>query len=878
MDSGKDLKVLVPVTAAVATAKKHNQRRQILVVPTPGGGARLAAFARPITLLRSGGGRGNDSNESYRSNSSPTASPSNSIHNRSPRPYTDSRLSNRNLRGGGVNVGRSNSSSTDGRSYHHHHHHSHHYSLNSGYNNGPPDPSQLLRQQQLHQKQLREKYLRMKREEEAIPEWKRKEDYFAALGLVTKQTLKEIQNKKCERKRRTTANPQFSNAAIEAKRITAMEVAAKRAKRKEMAAAEKNPAQSRGESARGERSSSRIPLMPSSQTSICSLMRPSINKNNPNTSNNNQQPAIKSTSLVSNSSNLRQRQILSSNNNSTNMLHDRPRNHPFIQRFRVKNRFPDSMSPSTIGTNNSSPNPRPFSSSSSLISAPFSTNVSSQTNFIRNNIVIWSRVALKCTDCSEQCDPSLEAIVHCKDCRCYFHATCVSDVDDINASDSVPCPSCDKRILLKSNQNDFDSPIDGASRIRLDNVEESAEPDDDIDMGYDGSLKADQNDGENLIRKSMGTRSSSSTDSKRNLPQELIEKKEILMDRNYELSRVLGESEAKRSQLSTHLQNIREDNAKLVDRQNKVREKIQKVNKVITTVTHWDIEKGEAVIPDNIQEIDLNPPEINLTCNERKNNDFSGESESDQSFDSSSESSGESNDDEDENDGDQPTGPLEIAHDEPPVKESSSSPILAKTPLEEEDDVVEDSNELKISLPDEPSELDDDASKNDEQSDMKIPPLSNESQALPVNDGEDEDMDTIEHDKLVVSEALESNDATEVPSETIYKAKSQENESLPDQNSPTIPTIDGSKLVENNELAISPASVPSNNSPVAKSEHLYPGQTVPFGEQGKPSSETDPSEDFLSGLNVKQSNDWGEQDETSAAVASIQDLEGMDAL
>lgn len=120
-------------------------------------------------------------------------------------------------------------------------------------------------------------------------------------------------------------------------------------------------------------------------------------------------------------------------------------------------------------------------------------------------------------------------------------------------------------------------------------------------MGYDGSFKADQNDGENLTRKSVGGRSSSSTDSKRNLPQDLIEKKEFLMDRNYELSRVLGENEAKRSQLSTHLQNIRDDNAKLVDSQNKVREKIQRVNKVITTVTHWDIEKGEAVIPDNIQ-------------------------------------------------------------------------------------------------------------------------------------------------------------------------------------------------------------------------------------------------------------------------------------
>ncbi|XP_076370045.1 PHD finger protein 21A-like isoform X2 [Tachypleus tridentatus] len=52
-------------------------------------------------------------------------------------------------------------------------------------------------------------------------EEQKKADFMSALGLVTKDTLSELQNKKVERKRRTTANPQFSNAALEEKRRNA---------------------------------------------------------------------------------------------------------------------------------------------------------------------------------------------------------------------------------------------------------------------------------------------------------------------------------------------------------------------------------------------------------------------------------------------------------------------------------------------------------------------------------------------------------------------------------------------------------------------------------------------------------------------------------
>jgi len=51
-------------------------------------------------------------------------------------------------------------------------------------------------------------------------------------GLVTKEALTELQSRKCERKRRTTANPQFSSAALEAKRISKLEIAERKAKRR----------------------------------------------------------------------------------------------------------------------------------------------------------------------------------------------------------------------------------------------------------------------------------------------------------------------------------------------------------------------------------------------------------------------------------------------------------------------------------------------------------------------------------------------------------------------------------------------------------------------------------------------------------------------
>ncbi|KAG8185990.1 hypothetical protein JTE90_027662 [Oedothorax gibbosus] len=43
----------------------------------------------------------------------------------------------------------------------------------------------------------------------------KKKDFFTALGLVSRDRLSDINSKRLERKRRSTANPQFSNAAVE---------------------------------------------------------------------------------------------------------------------------------------------------------------------------------------------------------------------------------------------------------------------------------------------------------------------------------------------------------------------------------------------------------------------------------------------------------------------------------------------------------------------------------------------------------------------------------------------------------------------------------------------------------------------------------------
>lgn len=468
-------KLLVPVSAAAATAKKQNQPKQILVVQTPGGGARLATSAAGPSLLRpqrlDSRYFKNDSNE-----------------------YT----------------------SSSGKHY----------------------ISNIIDSYHQRQQQLKERYLKAKREEEKIPEKKRKEDYLAALGLLTKQALSEIQNKKYERKRRTTANPQFSNAAIEAKRITAMEIAAKRAKRREMmlAAAEKGT---------HHRESKRLHSHTASSFSTSSR-HPSNN-----------------------------RSLLKSNceKNSTQ----------FVTKLRP-------ILPI-----------RPFSSSS----ATTSHASMSSSNLQISRPVRRPKILKKCYVCDELCDPELDAIMLCKECRCFFHATCASTVDDINKTNSVPCPICDKKTSEWSStpEADLDSFLshhEKSSKQSGAGVSGGGGGDDDESGEDEGVNRRDkilnQEDEENM-KKCIATRSRdqlvnnksvkdmTSLLSKSKINSNLLnikkEKKETLLTKQKELNKIYLEDKNKITELNTAFKKLKEDKKLLITEQNKVKESIEKLKNII---------------------------------------------------------------------------------------------------------------------------------------------------------------------------------------------------------------------------------------------------------------------------------------------------------
>ena len=219
-------KLLIPVSAAAATSKKTNQ--QILVVPTPGGGARLAttttSASRSTRLPNFKSSLDNRFNavSSSLGNSllhSSTINKTTQFNNftitNTTKPITTSLTNNLSLKNSRI------------------------------INNGEKSIANSLLPAELTSTSIKRKLQSIEKlpqlvnnkqqhQEPKIDETKVKEEFLYKLGLVTKQALSEIQNKKSERKRRTTANPQFSTAAITAKRIEAQENAAKRAiKRRE---------------------------------------------------------------------------------------------------------------------------------------------------------------------------------------------------------------------------------------------------------------------------------------------------------------------------------------------------------------------------------------------------------------------------------------------------------------------------------------------------------------------------------------------------------------------------------------------------------------------------------------------------------------------
>ena len=214
-------KMLIPVSAAAATSKKINQ--QILVVSTPGGGARLATTTSPnanrptvtkSSLVNSNGyaasSAGNSllhpstsitktkqfNNFTITNTTKAITTPfSNSLSLKNSRIIPNDKASTNSLLPTGVAVKRKILGAAP-----------------TGRQADLPPISKL--------------------ELSKVDETKLKDQFMFKLGLVTKQALSEILNKKSERKRRTTANPQFSTAAITAKRIEAQENAAKKAIKK----------------------------------------------------------------------------------------------------------------------------------------------------------------------------------------------------------------------------------------------------------------------------------------------------------------------------------------------------------------------------------------------------------------------------------------------------------------------------------------------------------------------------------------------------------------------------------------------------------------------------------------------------------------------
>ena len=176
-----------------------------------------------------------------------------------------------------------------------------------------------------------------------VTEEMRKVDFLGSLGLITKKALSELQNKKTVRKRRTTANPHFSNAAIEAKRINQMEMAARKAKRKEQ-----------------------------SRTRYALVCR----RNNDESRSQQERKACTADQSV----------------------------------------------------------PPPLS--------PFAVRVLSATT-------------KDCAVCKELCEPSVDTIIFCVECPCFFHATCVVTMDEIASSGFFSCPVCGLRKTLADEVSSF---------------------------------------------------------------------------------------------------------------------------------------------------------------------------------------------------------------------------------------------------------------------------------------------------------------------------------------------------------------------------------------------------------------------------------------
>lgn len=348
-------RILVPVSATLAsnmskqisTTSPSSQHQQILVVPTPGGGQRLVTSSVPgftTSLLRNSNQRLNTegmTRHTLAPKSLLTASTAVAASSMSHHRLLDNNNNNNSIFSSNRTTGSSVSAQPPPL---------------TSFTAPPPPPLSsgglVTRQQQQARLQHKQQQLQAEREAASstpVTEERRKEHFLAALGLVTKAALSEIQNKKGERKRRTTANPQFSNAAIEAKRISALETAAKRQRRKEALAARQTLEEP-------ERMSSRV--------------------------------------------------------------------NPTLKRAQQRQLINDVVKPPPAKIPKKSPPPP------------------------KPTLAPLPKCSPDCAECDELCEPHLDVVIICRDCRVIFHATCAASVEDMTESATVPCPRCEKKLPL----------------------------------------------------------------------------------------------------------------------------------------------------------------------------------------------------------------------------------------------------------------------------------------------------------------------------------------------------------------------------------------------------------------------------------------------
>ncbi|XP_054155975.1 PHD finger protein 21A-like isoform X1 [Oppia nitens] len=238
-----------------------------------------------------------------------------------------------------------------------------------------------------------------------LTEKQSKDHFMSCLGLVTKETLTELQSRKCERKRRTTANPQFSSAALEAKRITKLELAERKAKRRLMINNSYNIAANNPGPGRPPNN----PLSSINNNNKSSVAAAAAANHNISKPNNNSITSQNTAPVVNGGGGGNQNK--SNNNNNASYLNS-------------------SANPKSIGVEQQELAPGLYIVTS-----------------------IGKHLSANCHICEELCECDIDSILFCKPCKTLFHAMCTTTVDDLKNRQALPkCPKCDAQRRLVGEQ------------------------------------------------------------------------------------------------------------------------------------------------------------------------------------------------------------------------------------------------------------------------------------------------------------------------------------------------------------------------------------------------------------------------------------------